>query len=155
MANNPVRTGTFRANINDVITDIFVRTSTDNVVIDSEGNLLSDYLTNVVLSDDLETALANLKSDILDGSPEVYDTLKEIADYIEEHGDFVSVLQEAIQGKASQSEVDEISNSLQTLSQAFANKPNLYYSQTQPSNLKSGDMWVQPVSDASVLSSLE
>lgn len=152
---NPIRKATFRANVNDVITDIFVRTSTDNVVIDSEGTLLSDFLTNVVLSNDLNTAIQNVKAEIIDGSPEVYDTLKEIADYIAEHGDFVEVLQEAIQGKASKEEVDELANSLQQLSVSISEMATIYYSQTQSSTLKAGDMWVQPVSDASVLSSLE
>lgn len=152
---NPIRKATFRANVNDVITDIFVKTSTDNVVIDEEGHLLSDFLVNVVLTDDLESAIQNLKSEILDGAPEIYDTLKEIADYIETHGNFVEYIQQLVQDKADQTQVDEIANSLQTLSQSLENTNRIYYSQTKPSNLKSGDMWVQPVSDASVLRGLE
>lgn len=151
---NPVRKATFRANVNDVITDIFVKTSTDNVVIDNEGNLLSDYLTRLVLTEDMNVALENLKGEIIDGAPEIYDTLKEIADYIEQHGDFVEYITQLVQDKADKSEVDEIANSLQTLSQALSEKSTIYYSQTQPSNLKLGDMWVQPVTDASVLKSL-
>lgn len=152
---NPVRKATFRANVNDVITDIFVRTSSDNVVIDSEGTLLSDYLVNVVLQDDLSEAIANLKAEIIDGAPEIYDTLKEIADYIKQHGDFVQYIEELVQNKADKSDVDEIANSLQALSAALETKSTVYYSQTQPSDLKLGDMWVQPVQDASVLKSLE
>ena len=152
---NPIRKATFRANVNDVITDIFVKTSTDNVVIDKDGTLLSDYLVNVVLKDDLESAIQNLKSEIVGGAPEVYDTLKEIADYIKSHGDITEAITKAVNDKADQSQVDEIANSLQTLSQSITNMSRIHYSQSSPSNLKSGEMWVQPVSDASVLRSLK
>lgn len=151
---NPVRKATFRANVNDVITDIFVRTSSDNIVIDREGTLLSDYLVNVVLNDDLDKAINDLKEDILDGAPEAYDTLKEIADYINNHSGDVTEILELIAQKADKSDINEISNSLQLLTQAVSRIPIIHYSETEPSNLKSGDMWVQPVSDASVLEGL-
>lgn len=151
---NPIRKATFRANIEDVIFDIFVRTSSDNVVIDKEGTLLSDYLVNVVLQDDLTQAIQNLKSDILDGAPEAYDTLKEIADYIKEHGDLTEAIREILNLKADKSEVDRIANSLQTLSDSVDSLPKIFYSVERPSNLKLGDMWVQPVSGAEVLAEL-
>jgi hypothetical protein len=151
---NPVRKATFRANINDVITDIMVKTSSDNVVINKQGDLLSDYLVNVVLSDDMDNALRELKSDILDGAPEAYDTLKEIADYINSHGDDASQIIAILSTKADKSEVDVIADSLQQLSQSLSRVPIIYYSKTQPANLKVGDMWVQPVSGADALSAL-
>ena len=110
---------------------------------------------NVVLQDDLSEAIRNLKAEIIGGAPEIYDTLKEIADYIEQHSDFVQYIEELVQGKADKSDVDEIANSLQALSAALETKSTVYYSQTQPSDLKLGDMWVQPVQDASVLKSFE
>lgn len=151
---NPIRKGTFRANINDVITDIFVKTSSDNVVVDKEGNLLSDYLTNLVLKDELSTALNDLKTDILDGAPEAYDTLKEISEYINTHEDVVTSIISALGNKADKEEVLAISNSLQTLADTVLNIPRIYYSVSEPSVLKKGDMWVQPVSGADVLVSM-
>lgn len=152
---NPIRKATFRALINDVLTDIYATTSTDNIVINSQGELLSDYLEKLVLQDDMEEALRELKADIIDEAPEIFDTLKEISDWIKEHGDFTQYLEEIVNTKADKEDLNLLSEAFNALSQAFSSESKVFYNDTQPSNLKSGDMWVQPVVDASILDGLQ
>ncbi len=49
----------------------------------------------------INTAISTAISDLVDGAPATYDTLKEIADYISEHQDVVDSLNAAIGGKAN------------------------------------------------------
>ena len=60
----------------------------------------------------------NVKAEIIGGASEDYDTLKEIADYIEEHGSEAAALTAAIAAKASQSEVDTLSGKVKVLEDA-------------------------------------
>lgn len=48
----------------------------------------------------MNTAISTAISDLIGGAPEIYDTLKEIADYISSHQDVVDTLNAAIGGKA-------------------------------------------------------
>lgn len=155
MSKYPVRKATFRALVNEVLTDIYATTSTDNIVINSEGELLSDYLERLVTQENMEEALQQLKEEIIDEAPEIFDTLKEIAEWIKEHGDFVQYLEELVNSKADKTEVDALAEALTALSNAFTESAKIYYSDVQPTALKSGDMWVQPVVDASVLDDLQ
>lgn len=152
---NPVRKATFRALVNEVLTDIYATTSTDNIVINSNGDLLSDFLVNLVSQSDMEQALQDLKAEIIDEAPEVFDTLKKISEWIEEHGDFTQYLEELVNTKADKEDLNALSEAFQALSEAFNSESKIYFASTQPSNLKSGDMWVQPVVDASVLEGLQ
>lgn len=102
--------------INNVITDIMVKTGADNVVVNSTtGELLSTRLTQIAT--DISNAVAggvtlaqvdarvNAAIDnLIDGAPEAYNTLKEISDYISSHQDVVDALNAAIGNK-----VDKVS----------------------------------------------
>lgn len=146
---NPIRKGTFRANIEDVIYDIFVATSTDNVYM-QDGRLLSEYLVDVALKEDIQKAI----DELIDGAPEILDTLKEIAEYIQQHGDLIQMLQDLVENKAEKSDLDNVVRNLNALANDFYNSPTIYYSVETPEALKAGDMWVRPVLDASVLKTL-
>jgi len=146
---NPTRKGTFRANIEDVIYDIFVATSTDNVYME-DGRLLSEYLVELATKEDIKKAI----DELIDGAPEILDTLKEIAEYIQQHGDIIQMLQDLIEEKADKAELELVIDNLNTLANDFYNSPTIYYSVETPERLKAGDMWVRPVLDASVLKTL-
>lgn len=102
--------------INNVITDIMVKTGADNVVVNSTtGELLSTRLTQIAT--DISNAVAggvtltqvdarvNAAIDnLIDGAPEAYNTLKEISDYISSHQDVVDALNAVIGNK-----VDKVS----------------------------------------------
>ena len=131
---NPVRKATMRIILEDVLTDVMLRTSSDNVVC-SDGHFLSEKLSEILLAlgerptqAEVQAAIDQAIADLVDEAPEILDTLREIAEYIEQHSDLLEALQKM---------VDE--------------KSTIFYSDEKPQNLKVGDMWVQPVVDASVL----
>lgn len=68
----------------------------DNTVDD----LLNYYLKNETYSKEEVKAVINSRiNEIVDGAPETFDTLKEIADYIAEHEEIARALNEAIGNK--------------------------------------------------------
>ncbi len=68
----------------------------DNTVDD----LLNYYLKNETYSkEEVKTVLNNRINELVDGAPETFDTLKEIADYIAEHEEIARALNEAIGNK--------------------------------------------------------
>jgi hypothetical protein len=131
---NPVRNATVRARINDIVTDIMLKTSSENVICD-DGQFLSEKLSEMLLEigerptqAEMQAAIDKAIADLVDEAPEILDTLKEIAEYIVEYGDLLEALQKMVDEKSS-----------------------IFYEFEMPQTLKVGDMWVQPVVDASVL----
>ena len=61
---------------------------------------LEDALTARPTTEAMNTAISTAISDLINGAPETYDTLKEIADYIEAHKSVETALNEAIGKKA-------------------------------------------------------
>lgn len=61
---------------------------------------LADALTARPTTEAMNTAISTAISDLINGAPETYDTLKEIADYIESHKSVETALNEAIGKKA-------------------------------------------------------
>lgn len=61
---------------------------------------LADALTARPTTEAMNTAISTAISDLIGGAPETYDTLKEIADYIEAHKSVETALNEAIGKKA-------------------------------------------------------
>lgn len=103
-----------QAKVSGVLTELMVKTHTDNVYID-DATLLSDKLAEMVAAINLRAKSADVTSQIseaisslIGGAPETYDTLKEIADYISTHEDVVTALNAAIGGKADKTTVDAI-----------------------------------------------
>lgn len=89
--------------VEGVIYDLLVKTNANQVVTD-EGKTVATVLT------ELATAIATKAStkdiddrinSIVDGAPETFDTLKEVADYITNHEDVYEALNEAIGNKVS------------------------------------------------------
>lgn len=73
---------------------------------EKEGLDLSDYIT----SDKLLTQLANVKSEILGGAGEDYDTLKEIEEWINTHQDLYQGLLSAIAQRATKDEIKDMAS---------------------------------------------
>lgn len=92
--------------IEGVIYDLMVKTNSD-LVYTAEGKtittVLSEILTKVDTKVDqaaIDTAIGNL----VDGAPEAYNTLKEIADYISTHGTEYTALQALVGDKVAKSD---------------------------------------------------
>lgn len=109
MANKNVLT---QMMIDGVIQNIMVQTGADNVIVDAaKGEMLSTRLAAIA------TSLANMNSStevdkkintainkLINGAPETYDTLKEIADYIASDSTAMDALNKAILTKVDKVE---------------------------------------------------
>ncbi|MDE5551779.1 MAG: hypothetical protein K2I91_01130 [Muribaculaceae bacterium] len=60
----------------------------------------------------------NVKAEIIGGASEDYDTLKEIADYIEQHGDVTEALNAAIGNKADKTTVEALDTRVSAIEDA-------------------------------------
>lgn len=75
--------------------------TTDGIV-DKDGKKLSAIITEVIenVSSKVNMQEVNARiNELVDGAPETFDTLKEIADYIAEHEEIARALKEAIGNK--------------------------------------------------------
>lgn len=121
------------AKIDGVLKDLMVKTSADQVFIDDNTTLaakltelvealdgkaaaththaqadvtgLEDALTARPTTEAMNAAISTAISGLINGAPETYDTLKEIADYIDAHQDVVDTLNASIGSKADASVV--------------------------------------------------
>lgn len=121
------------AKIGGVLKDLMVKTSADQVFIDDSTTLaakltelvsaldgkaaashthaqadvtgLEDALTARPTTDAMNSAISAAISELIGGAPETYNTLKEIADYIEAHKEVVDALNASIGNKADASVV--------------------------------------------------
>lgn len=82
-------------------------------------NTLVQSSNKVPTSTAVYNAIKKAIDDLINGAPNTYDTLKEIADYIEQHQEVVDALNKAIGSKADRS---EMINSLNTQREEFENK---------------------------------
>lgn len=124
------------AKINGVVKDLMIKTSADQVFIDdtttlemkltellaalngkatsththtqSEVTGLENDLAARPTTDAMNSAISAAISALINGAPETYDTLKELADYIEAHQDVVDALSAAIGNKADTSVVSAL-----------------------------------------------
>lgn len=102
--------------IEDVLTDILVQTGSDNVIVDATSNKtlttrLSEIVAQIKNVQDIAVKEETIKgwistaiSDLINGAPETYDTLKEIADYISNNQTAVEALNSAIGTKVDKVE---------------------------------------------------
>jgi len=95
---NPIKSVIIQKKLAGVLHDLNVRTDGENVIMPGAKTLIqyfSDYLTGTQVNSAISTAISNL----INGAPNAFDTLKEIADWIEEHEDLYLALVAAIDGK--------------------------------------------------------
>lgn len=129
---NAAQKAILTAKIGGVLKDLMVQTNADQVIV-GDTNLeaklaelvaaldgkaasththaqfdvtgLEDALTARPTTEAMNTAISIAISNLIDGAPETYDTLKEIADYIDAHQEVVDALNAAIGNKADASVV--------------------------------------------------
>lgn len=100
---------------------------------EKDGLDLSDYIT----SDKLITQLANVKSEILGGAGEDYDTLKEIEEWINTHEDLYQGLLSAISNRATKDDIKdmaskpEVDQQIEALRDELGEKVNVVVCDTQ------------------------
>ena len=76
---------------------------------------LEDTLATLATTEAMNAAISAAIDGLIDGAPETYNTLKEVATYIEEHEDVVSTLNAAIGQKADKSTVEAIQATVNAL----------------------------------------
>lgn len=131
------------AKISGIITELMVKTSAEQVFVDDtttlatklselvaalEGTATSSHthaqadvtglevaLTARPTTDAMNSAISAAISGLIDGAPETYDTLKEIADYIDAHQDVVDALNAAIGSKADVSVVTTLQETVSAI----------------------------------------
>lgn len=102
--------------IEGVVWDLMVKTNSE-LVYTPEGKTVQTVLTEILASLDnkveqsaIDTAISNL----VDGAPEAYNTLKEISDYISTHKDEYTALQTLVGDKVTKSDYDTKMTALDT-----------------------------------------
>ena len=68
------------------------------------GVAASSYAKTADMNSAIEAAKSAVKDELIDGAPDTYDTLKEIADYIAEDKTGAAAMNEAIAGKLGKTE---------------------------------------------------
>jgi len=117
-----------------VLHDVLAKTNGDNTTVTYAGKsqTLTSALASIMTSmsalpttDNVDTKISAAISELIGGAPETYDTLKEIADYIETHQDTVDLLNEAIGKKVDKVEgkglsTEDFTTELKTALEALA-----------------------------------
>lgn len=103
-----IKNAILKAKIEGEIFDIMVKTNADNVEVqdgDSTKTLavklaeIAESAASGITSSQADEKISAAISALIDGAPETYDTLKEIADYIETHEEAADALNAAIGNK--------------------------------------------------------
>lgn len=118
---NVTKKAILRAMVEGVITDLLVKTQVDNVFLE-DGTTLVDKLAELVTAVNLRAKSADVTTEIqaaiaalIDGAPETYDTLKEIATYIGQNQSAVDALNAAIGAKADKTVVEALQSTISAL----------------------------------------
>lgn len=140
---NAVKNATFTTMVEGVLTDLMLKTTAAQVEV-SEGVTLADKIQTILTAIDgkaatshthttadvtglddklatlatteaMNTAISAAIDELIDGAPDTYDTLKEIATYISEHEEVVTALNAAIGNKADASVVTALSEKVTAL----------------------------------------
>lgn len=127
-------TTTLSAKLSEIIADLALKATkqevTDGLALKAEKSHthaqadvtgLADALTARPTTEAMNTAISTAISGLIDGAPETYDTLKEIADYIEAHKSVETTLNEAIGKKADKTAFEAVKATVDALG-ALASK---------------------------------
>lgn len=98
--------------VESVLQDIMLRTGADNVIVDSTANetlatrlgTIASSISNLDSPSVVDSKISTAISNLIDGAPETYDTLKEIAEYIASDKTAMEALNSAIGNKVSKVE---------------------------------------------------
>ena len=99
---NQAKKAILRALVEGVLSDLMVKTTGEQVYLDAETTLsakLAEMVTAINLrakSEDVTAEIQAAVNGLVDGAPETYNTLKELADYVAAHQDVVDAF-EAVQ----------------------------------------------------------
>lgn len=100
-----------KAKIEDQIVELMMKTQTTNVFLEDGTTTLAAKLADIIStladkanSTDVTSEINTAINGLIDGAPETYNTLREIAEYIESHEEVVTALNAAIGNKVDKVE---------------------------------------------------
>lgn len=99
----PSKKSILKGMVNGVVTELYPKTSADNVFAAS-GTDLETLLTTIPTTETVDSHISAAIDALIDGAPATYDTLKEISDWIATHQDEYAALIAAIAGKVDKVE---------------------------------------------------
>ena len=104
---NAVKKAILQKKVEGVVTDLMVKTSAENVVVDAAGKTLSTALAEIITdvagkatTSDIDTRINTL----IGAAPEALDTLKEIADALNNDPDFAATITTQLASKVDKVE---------------------------------------------------
>lgn len=110
---NTIKEGNFE------VTELVIEDSEENptnIVTRPEfESTLENYDTTVVVDTKISTAKKEVKDELIGTAPGTYDTLGEIHDYIEEHGQAAAALAATVATKANDLDLKELDSTVQSL----------------------------------------
>lgn len=104
-----------KATTDDLTSGLATKADTSHTHAQSDVTGLEDALTARPTTDAMNSAISTAIDALIDGAPETYNTLKEIADYISSHEEVVDALNAAIGAKADKTTVDAIQATVNAL----------------------------------------
>lgn len=99
----PSKKSILKGMVNGVVTELYPKTSADNVFAAS-GTDLETLLTTIPTTETVNGLISDAIDALIDGAPATYDTLKEISDWIATHQSEYEALIAAIAGKVDKVE---------------------------------------------------
>lgn len=99
----PSKKGILKEIVNGQVTELYPKTSADNVFLNS-GTDVETALGTIPTTETVEGLISAAIDDLIDGAPATYDTLKEISDWISTHTSEYEALIAAIAGKVDKVE---------------------------------------------------
>lgn len=99
----PSKKSILKGMVNGVVTELYPKTSADNVFANS-GTDLETLLTTIPTTETVNGLISDAIDALIDGAPATYDTLKEISDWIATHQSEYEALIAAIAGKVDKVE---------------------------------------------------
>ena len=114
-----------QAKIEGILKKIIVKTNADNVMYDDSTTLtakLAEILASLgkkaeasAVTTEIQQKIDAAVNGLIDGAPDTYNTLKEIADYISQHEEAKEALQKAIGDKLDKTTFQTFQNSVEKL----------------------------------------
>ena len=101
-------TTTLEAKLTELVNALDGKAAASHTHAQADVTGLEDALTARPTTDAMNSAISAAISELIGGAPETYNTLKEIADYIEAHKEVVDALNAAIGNKADKTVVDTL-----------------------------------------------
>lgn len=117
-----IKKAIIKAKIENEICELMVKSRIDNIFMTDNTQTLASKLAEIIASlnekakaTDVTSEINTAISELINGAPETYDTLKELADYIASHEDVVDALNNAIGGKADKSALETLQGTVNAI----------------------------------------